>query len=145
MVRLTIPMSERRSEDHLLPSSMLVRPVRGGWPYSNNSPRRLAVAYGGGFNPLENWTVGIDVVKALTQATLSDAELYSGQREGFKEYDQTTREELVCKLKLALQGGRKSEHLWREANTEFLKDYGLTQLCCEPFIFTLKRSGCCFF
>ena len=55
---------------------------------------------------------GIDVVKAFTQAMLSDAVLYCEQMEGFEEYDKTTREKLVCKLKMALEGGHKSGHLW---------------------------------
>ncbi|NJR41756.1 MAG: hypothetical protein HC767_02915, partial [Akkermansiaceae bacterium] len=84
---------------------------------------------------------GIDVVKAFTQAMLSDADLYCEQMEGFEEYDKTTREKLVCKLKMALEGGRQSGHLWQQANTDFLKSYGFTQFWGEPCIFTLKRDG----
>eukprot|EP00965_Chrysotila_dentata_P082826 2732689-Pleurochrysis_carterae.AAC.1 len=45
--------------------------------------------------------------------------------EGFEEYDKTRREKLVCKLKMVLEGGRQSGHLWQQANTGFLKSYGL--------------------
>eukprot|EP00965_Chrysotila_dentata_P087568 2890502-Pleurochrysis_carterae.AAC.1 len=42
---------------------------------------------------------------------------------GFEEYDKMTRERLVCKLKMALEGGRQSGYLWQQANTEFLKGF----------------------
>eukprot|EP00965_Chrysotila_dentata_P121135 4006240-Pleurochrysis_carterae.AAC.1 len=38
---------------------------------------------------------------------LSDADLYCEQMEGFEKYGKTTREKLACKLKMALEGGRK--------------------------------------
>eukprot|EP00965_Chrysotila_dentata_P091432 3018918-Pleurochrysis_carterae.AAC.1 len=58
---------------------------------------------------------------------LSDADLYREKMKGFEEYDNKKREKLVCKLKLALEGGRQSGHLWQWANTDFLKSYGFTQ------------------
>eukprot|EP00965_Chrysotila_dentata_P148883 4916681-Pleurochrysis_carterae.AAC.1 len=60
------------------------------------------------------------------QAMLSDADLYCEQMEGSEEYDKTTCEKLVCKLKMALEAGRESGHLWQQANTDFLKSYGFT-------------------
>eukprot|EP00965_Chrysotila_dentata_P022547 746582-Pleurochrysis_carterae.AAC.1 len=61
--------------------------------------------------------------------------------EGFEEYDKTTRQKLVCKLKLALKGGRQSGHLWQQASTDFLKSYGFTEFWGDPCIFTLKPEG----
>eukprot|EP00965_Chrysotila_dentata_P120400 3981261-Pleurochrysis_carterae.AAC.1 len=72
---------------------------------------------------------------------LSNADLYCKQMEGFEEYDKRTREKLVCKLKMALEDGRQSGHLWLQANTDFLKSYGFTQFWGERCIFTLKRDG----
>eukprot|EP00965_Chrysotila_dentata_P066632 2206321-Pleurochrysis_carterae.AAC.4 len=37
-----------------------------------------------------------------SQATLSDADVYCEQMEGSEEYDKTTREKFMCKLKMAL-------------------------------------------
>eukprot|EP00965_Chrysotila_dentata_P163158 5388289-Pleurochrysis_carterae.AAC.1 len=42
---------------------------------------------------------------------------------------------------MTLGGGRQSGHLWQQANKDFLKSYGFTQLWGEPYIFTLKRDG----
>eukprot|EP00965_Chrysotila_dentata_P012968 428253-Pleurochrysis_carterae.AAC.1 len=42
---------------------------------------------------------------------------------------------------MAFEGGRQSGHLWQEANTDFLKSYGLKQFWGEACIFTLKRDG----
>eukprot|EP00965_Chrysotila_dentata_P032277 1076255-Pleurochrysis_carterae.AAC.1 len=62
--------------------------------------------------------------------------------EGFEEYDKTTREKLACKLKIAIEGGRQSGHLWQQSNhADFLKSYGFTQFWGETCIFTLKRDG----
>eukprot|EP00965_Chrysotila_dentata_P051997 1725880-Pleurochrysis_carterae.AAC.1 len=61
--------------------------------------------------------------------------------EGFKEYDKTTRKQLVCKLKMTREGERKSGHLWQQANAAFLKSHGFTEFRGEPCIFTLKRDG----
>eukprot|EP00965_Chrysotila_dentata_P005061 165688-Pleurochrysis_carterae.AAC.1 len=72
---------------------------------------------------------------------LSDADLYCEQMEGFEQYDKTTREKLVYRLKMAFEGGRQSGHLWEQANTDFLKSYGFTQFWGEPCILTLKRDG----
>eukprot|EP00965_Chrysotila_dentata_P066323 2195837-Pleurochrysis_carterae.AAC.1 len=72
---------------------------------------------------------------------LSDADLYCEQMEDFEKYDKTIREKLVCKLKMALEGGRQSGHLGQQANTDFLKSCGFTQFWGEPCIFTLKRDG----
>eukprot|EP00965_Chrysotila_dentata_P039299 1306324-Pleurochrysis_carterae.AAC.1 len=62
---------------------------------------------------------------------LSDADLYCKQMEGFEECDKTTREKLVCKLKMALEGERQSGHLWQQANKDFLKSYGFMQFWGE--------------
>eukprot|EP00965_Chrysotila_dentata_P089615 2958817-Pleurochrysis_carterae.AAC.1 len=72
---------------------------------------------------------------------LSDADRYCENFQGFEEYDKTTREKLVCKLKMALEGGRQSGHLRQQANRDFLKSYGFTQFWGEPGIFILKRDG----
>eukprot|EP00965_Chrysotila_dentata_P034673 1154017-Pleurochrysis_carterae.AAC.1 len=72
---------------------------------------------------------------------LSEADLYCEQIEGFEEYDTMTREKLVCKLKMALEGERQSGQLWQQANTDFLKSYGFRRFWGEPCIFTLKRDG----
>eukprot|EP00965_Chrysotila_dentata_P023601 782419-Pleurochrysis_carterae.AAC.1 len=61
--------------------------------------------------------------------------------EGFEENYKTTREKLMCKLRMALEGGRQSGHLWQQANTYFMKSYGFTQFWGEPCIFTLERDG----
>eukprot|EP00965_Chrysotila_dentata_P168017 5548192-Pleurochrysis_carterae.AAC.4 len=42
---------------------------------------------------------------------------------------------------MALEGGRQSGHLWQQASTDFLKNYGITQFWGEPCIFNLKRDG----
>eukprot|EP00965_Chrysotila_dentata_P082575 2725539-Pleurochrysis_carterae.AAC.1 len=42
--------------------------------------------------------------------------------EGFEEYDKTTREKLVCKVRMALEVGRQGGHLWQQANTDFFEE-----------------------
>eukprot|EP00965_Chrysotila_dentata_P202102 6180939-Pleurochrysis_carterae.AAC.1 len=64
--------------------------------------------------------------------------------ERFEEYDKTTRERLVRKLKLALKGGRQSGHLsdlWQQANTKVLKGCGFSQFWGEACVFTFKRNS----
>eukprot|EP00965_Chrysotila_dentata_P193988 6176086-Pleurochrysis_carterae.AAC.1 len=61
--------------------------------------------------------------------------------EGFEEYNKTTLEKLLCKLKMALEGGFQSRHLWQQANTDFLKSYGFTQFWSKLCIFIRKRDG----
>eukprot|EP00965_Chrysotila_dentata_P062586 2073764-Pleurochrysis_carterae.AAC.1 len=61
--------------------------------------------------------------------------------EGFEDYEKATREKLVYKLKMTLEGGRQSGHLRQHANTDFLKSYGFTQFRGKSCIFTLKRDG----
>eukprot|EP00965_Chrysotila_dentata_P175066 5778878-Pleurochrysis_carterae.AAC.2 len=72
---------------------------------------------------------------------LSDADLYREQMEGFEEYDKTIREKLVCRLKMPLEVDARAEGLWKQATTEFLKSYNVTQFPGEPCIFTLKRDS----
>eukprot|EP00965_Chrysotila_dentata_P050426 1671740-Pleurochrysis_carterae.AAC.1 len=62
----------------------------------------------------------------------SDTDFYCKQIEGFEEYNKTTREKLVCKLKIVFEGGRQSGQLWQQANTDLLKSHGFTQFWGEP-------------
>eukprot|EP00965_Chrysotila_dentata_P198142 6178615-Pleurochrysis_carterae.AAC.2 len=83
----------------------------------------------------------INVVKAFTQAMLSDADLYTVSRWKVSKSTTKKRKKLVCKLKMAIEGGRQGGHLWQQASRDFLKSYGFTQRWGEPCIFNLKRGG----